>query len=595
MEGALRRLRDSLPIFEWIGEYDRTQARGDLLAGLTVGVMLIPQGMAYAVLAGVPPIYGLYASVVPLLVYPLFGSSRHISFGVNAVSMIIVASGVGAVAAEGSERYVVLAVLVTGMAGILLVGMGALRLGFLANLLSRPVIAGFATAAALIITFSQAGNFLGIDLHRSEYVHEIAIEVVGRSDAIHLPSVLIAVGGIGLIGALRWWKPIFPAELAVLVLATLSVDAFGLAARGVAIVGEIPSGLPRLALPSGEFGDVRALVPSAITLALVQFMSVVSLGRIFANRHGYEIDANRELNAVGSANVLGSLFQCIPATASFSRSAVNEQAGARTPLANAVAAGVVVVVLLFLTPFFHALPLPALAAIIIVAAMGLLDLAELRFLFRTKRVEGWVAISTFGSTLVLGVEEGLLLGIGAAVVAVLYRQSRPHVAELGHLSATREFKNVERFAKAYPIEGLMILRIEAGFSFFNAQFLKEFILEKASDGNVRAVVLDGGSINDLDTTALEALERVVETLEEQGIEIYFSGLTGPVRDVMGRSGLGEILGPDRFHMTPHRAVRHLLGKWDDEERGKGRRLELYDRSTELPEEEVEPTKEADLT
>jgi len=593
MEALLERVRGSLPIFEWIPRYGTGEARGDLVAGLTVGVMLIPQGMAYAVLAGMPPIYGLYASVVPLLVYPVLGSSRHIAFGVNAVPMIIVASGVGALAEGGTARYVQLALVLTAMVGVLQVGMGFLRLGFLANLLSRPVIAGFATAAALIITFSQAGNFLGLELSRSEYVHQIALEAFRNLDGVHTPSVAIAVGGIVLIAAMRWWKPIFPAELAVLALATLAVGVLDLDVQGVATVGEVPSGFPRLIAPGLEFGALRDLLPTAITLALVQFMSVVSLGRIFATRHGYEINPNQELNAVGAANVVGSFFQCIPASASFSRTAVNEQAGARSPLANVVAAALVGLALLFVTPLFRDLPMPALAAIIVSAAAGLVDLGELRYLFRTKRVEGWVATITFVSTLVIGVEEGLLLGIGAAVVTVLYRQSRPHVAELGHLSSTREFKNLERFAKAYPIEGLMILRIEAGFSFFNAQFLKDYILQKAGNGEIHAVVLDGGSINDLDTTALEALERIVKTLEEKGIQIHFSGLTGPVRDVMSRSGLGDLLGPGRFHMTPHRAVSHILQQWDRTEGS--RRLEIYEQSTELPEEEVQPTKESDLT
>ncbi len=593
MESALSWIQKSLPILSWIPDYEGRAARGDLTAGLTVGVMLIPQGMAYAVLAGMPPIYGLYAAVVPLLVYPLVGSSRHLATGPVAIDMLIVGAGVAGIAVEGSAPYVELVVLTTGIVALLHLAMGALRLGFLANLLSRPVIAGFATAASLIIMASQVGSFLGLDLERSEYIHVIVFEVLAQLGEIHWTSFAIAAASVAGIVGLRWWKPIFPSELVVIVGATVAVWAFDLEGLGVATVGEVPGGLPLPSAPSFSLGDLRTLLPTAITLALVQFMSVVSLGRIFASRHRYSIDANRELLAVGAANLVGSLFQCLPASGSFSRTAVNEQAGARSPLSNFVAAAVAALALLFLTPLFDDLPMSALAAVIMVAAFGLLDVAELRYLFRTKRIDGWVAILTFAATLVIGVEEGLLLGIGAATISVLYRQSRPYVAELGHLSSTRTFKNIERFAKAYPIEGLMILRIEAGFSFFNAQFLKEFILEKAAEGNVRAVVLDASSINDLDTTAIDAVEEVAEALEEQGIEIHFAGLTGPVRDVMARAGLGEVLGTGRFHITPHRAVRHILRRWDEAEGT--RKLELYQRSTELDEKDVEPTAESDLT
>ncbi len=595
MEKTLRLALQAFPILDWVPGYQRSDARGDLAAGLTVGVMLIPQGMAYAVLAGMPPIYGLYAGLVPLLVYPLLGSSRHLITGPVAIDMIVVATALGGMAQAGSGRYVELAILLTLMVGVLQLAMGSLRLGFLANLLSRPVIAGFATAAALIIIVSQIGNFLGLELGRSEHFYTTVFAAMEHLTEIHPPSVIIGVGSVLTIVVLRWWKQSFPAELAVIVGATAASSGLDLGARGVHTVGEVPSGLPSLDFPSVALGDLQNLVPAAITLSLIQFMGVVSLGRIFASRHGYSIDANRELVGVGAANVLGSFFRCLPVSGSFSRTTVNEQAGARSPLANVVAAVIVGLVLLFFTPLFDTLPMPALAGIIVVAAVGLLDLREIRYLFETKRVEGWVSLLTLGATLLIGIEAGLLIGIGAATVAVLYRQSRPYVAELGHLSATRSFKNLERFGNAYTIEGLIVLRIEAGFSFFNAEFLKDFILEKAKTGhgNVRAVVIDGSSINDLDTTALDALEDVVEELGEKGIDFYFAGLTGPIRDVMARSELGRRLGPDRFHRNPHQAVAHILDRWDEKEGTE--RLDQYERSTELPEEEIDPTAETELT
>lgn len=582
--------RRVLPIAEWLPGYGSGELEADLRAGVTVGVMLIPQGMAYAVLAGVPPIYGLYASLVPLLVYPLLGSSHHLAVGVNAHMMVVVAAGLAPFAAAGTDEYVTLAIVMAALSGLLLLGMGLARMGFMANLLSRPVVVGFTTAAALIILASQAGNLLGIDLPRTQYMHEVALQVWRRAGETSAASVALGGGCIAALIALRRWNELFPGELAVLAAATLASWGFDLGAADVQLVGSVPTGLPRLVLPEIGIGAVRELATTVIALALVQFMTVISVGRVFSSQHRYTIDPNRELVAVGSANFLGSLFQSIPVAASFSRTAVNEQVGARTPMANVVTAGIIGLTLLFLTPLFEYLPLPALAAIIIVAAVGLIDPADVRRLWRTKPSDGWVALVTFVSVLGVGIEEGILIGVSVAVVKILYRLSRPYVAELGHLPSTRSFKNVERFEEARRIPGLLILRVEAGFSFFNAKFFRDFVLAKSQRGReIRAVIIDGISINYLDSTAVEAVEEVVGTLREWGIGIHFTGLTGPVRDVVERSGLGDLLGEDHFHISPHYAVIDILDRWDDED--DGRRLERYWRSTQKRREHVEPTSE----
>ena len=591
MSEVARRIEDLIPAAEWLPSYGAPDLRGDLRAGLTVGVMLIPQGMAYAVLAGLPPIYGLYASLAPLVVYAVLGTSRHLAVGVNAPIMVIVAAGLTPLATAGSPEYVGLAVLLTAATGLLLVGMGAAQLGFVANLLSRPVIAGFTAAAALIILFSQLGNLLGLELSRTQYIHVMVIEAwegLGRASGL---SVAMGAACIAALLAFRRWTRIFPGELTVLAVATAATWLFGLGEQGVLLVGEVPAGLPPLAIPELGLEEAGRLGTTVLALALVQFMSVVSLGRVFSARYRYTIDPNQELLAVGSANLLGSLFQAIPVSGSFSRTAVNEQAGARTPLANVFAAGLIGVTLLFLTPLFRYLPMPALGAVIVVAAMGLIDVAELRELFRTKPSDGWVALLTFASVLVVGIQEGILVGVVAAVVKILYRISRPYVAELGHLPATRSFRSLDRFEEAEPLERILILRVEAGFSFFNAKFFREYVLEKSrTDTRIRAVILDGLSINYLDTTAVDAMEEVVGTLREWGIEIHLTGLTGPVRDVVKRSGLGDFIGEDHFHIAPHYAVVDILERWDEE--NGGTRLEDYWRSTQQKIEEVEPTAES---
>lgn len=595
---ALQKLRDRFEIEAlkpaWAEGYGLSSSRADLRAGLTVGVMLIPQGMAYAVLAGVPPIYGLFASLVPLLVYPLAGTSRHMAVGINAIGMLIVAAGLAPLAEPGSARYIGLALVVTISSGLIMFGMGLARLGFLANLISRPVVVGFTSAAAFLIVGSQLGNFLGLDLERSSKLYTMvaqAFEHVPRLDPLALS---MGVGSLVLIVGLRQWRKAFPAELVVVGIGAALTWLLGLSNRGLEVIGSLPSGLPHLTVPTVGLATLSDLWPTIVTLTAIHFMTIISLGRIFAARHRYTIDPNRELTAIGTSNLVGGFFQALPVAGSFSRSSVADQAGAHSPIANVFAGLLVGAALLFLTPLFSYIPMPTLAAIIILAGLGLVDIEEMRQLWRTKRSDGYIAGFTFLATLGLGVEEGILLGIVVGIGALLYRISRPHVAELGHLPATHSFKNLERFSEASVVEDILILRVEAGFSFFNAKFLRNYILKKSDDGHrrVRAVVIDGMSINYLDTTALDSLLYVVETLESWGVELHFAGLTGPVRDVVQDSVLMEHLDKDQFHRTPYHAVQHLLERWDREEGT--HRLEEYETTAQKDEQEVEPTSEADL-
>ncbi len=586
-DGTKHWIHTVFPITEWLPSYGTFDLWRDTAAGLTVGVMLVPQGMAYAVIAGLPPIYGLYAALIPLLVYPFLGTSRQLITGPVAIDMLIVATGVSMLAAPGSVRYVALAVLLAGLVGLIQIGMGAVRLGFLADLLSRPVIAGFTAAAALIIGFSQLGNVLGMELARSQYVHELIAGAWQNASSVHPTSLVIGVVSIGLLVGIRRWRPLWPEALIVVVGATLATWALGLSGQGVTVIGEIPSGLPAAELPSLQWSDVTGLMPTALTLALVQFMSVVSLGRVFAARHNTTIDANQELMAVGTANVAGSFFQSIPVSGSFSRTAVNDQAGARTPLSNVIAAALVGLTLLFLTPLFYYLPMPALAAIIMVAAAGLVDVEEMMYLFRTRKREGAIALFTFACTLIVGIQEGIVLGVGASIVAILYRVSRPKMAELGHLEDTRVFHDVARFSKATTIEGLLILRVNAAFSFANAKHFRSFILDKSAHSNhaLEGIIIDGASINDIDTTAIEALEDIIDQLDENEIDLYFTGLIGPVRDLLRRSGLQERIGTDHFFENLHEAVMYILAEQDDVDDGD--RLDAYLDTTAPPEPERE--------
>ncbi|MFB6262350.1 MAG: sulfate permease [Bradymonadaceae bacterium] len=563
-------LEDISPAARWLSGYDTSDFGGDLAAGLTVGVMLIPQSMAYAMLAGMPPIYGLYASLIPLLVYPFLGSSRHLAVGVSAVNMIIVATGVGGLV-EGpaaSDKYIQYVILLTAMTGVLEIGMAILRFGFMANFLSRPVIAGFMTAAPIIIVASQLGSLLGVDLE-GEFPWKLW-EAAERYAEIDPVAAGLGVAGIAILLTLQAWKPRWPAALLWVVLASVVSWGFGLADGGLATVagiseGPIPAGFPSFQVVHISWDAVGDLAPTAVTLALVQFMMVMSLGEAFASEHDYTIEANRELFAIGMSNLVGSFFRSIPVTGSFSRSAVNERAGAETPLANVFASALVGLTLLFLTPLFRFLPIPALASIIMVACVGMIDVPELKALLQTRWLDGAIALITFGATLFIGIQEGILLGVGMSIAVVLYEISQPNVVELGHLPGTQEFRDLERNPNAEEISGLHIMRIDSRFSFANAKVLKEELLEKVEDGSMRALIIDASGINDVDTTAEEAIRDVVEELSDHEVEFYVVGAKGPVRDMMRRSGLHELIGEENFFLNSHQAVKHLLEKWDREE------------------------------
>lgn len=560
-------LKKTFKMVEWLPGYNRSQFYGDLSAGLTTGIMFIPQCMAYAVIAGVPPIYGLYAGVIPLLVYPLFGTSKHLSVGPVAIDMLIVAAGVSLLAEPETEQYIAYTILLTLMAGALQLAMGSMRLGAVFNFFSRPVIAGFTLAAPIIIIFSQLNNLLGIDLPNTQYVILIIKEVALNLQDIHPETFILGIAAIFSLALIRYLNPMLPGSMIVLALGILVAWLTGLSASGIELVGEIPKGLPPLSLPDVNFNDVRELLSTALTLALVQFMSVAALGRAFAKRHDYMIDSNHELVAIGASNFLGSLFQSIPVSGSFSRSAAAEQANVQTPFANVITSLLIIATLLFLTPLFYYLPMPFLAAIIIVTSVNLIDIAEFRFLFLTKKSDGFIAIFTAVCTLMIGIQEGILLGVVASMVNILYRYSNPHVAELGLIPGTRTFMSLERNPEAKPVENILVLRVDASFSFVNAEFFRDYILEKSRERNksTRYVIIDGSSINTLDTTAAELLESMIKTLNNWNIELYITGLKGPVRDVIQRSGLKKLLGADHFYRDPHEAVKAILNDMDSDD------------------------------
>ena len=568
LDFLLNRIKSQFVILRWLPEYNLQKFNKDLVAGLTVGLISVPQLMAYAVIAGLSPVYGLYGSLIPLLIYPLFGTSRHLALGVVATDMIIIASGASMIAAPGTNEYVSVVLLLTMFTGLVHMGLSLLRMGFLVNLLSKPVIYGFMAAAPLIIGFSQLGNLLGFELQRSQYVWVLAMDAWNQMGSVNIWALGIGLVGIGLLIILKNRNPMFPRALLLLSIGGAGVWFFNMERFDINIIGSIPSGLPSFRIHEFSLNDFRELLPTAITLVLIQLMSVMSLGKTFANKYKYPLNPNREFFAIGIANFLGSFFQSPPISGSFSRTAVNEQGGAQTALSNVVCAAVIGLTLLFLTPLFYFIPIPALASIIIVATLSLLDFDEFLYLFRTKPIDAYIAVFTFFSVLLIGIQEGILMGIGASLVAVLYRSSRPNVAVLGHVKGSRTFRDVTENPSATPIEEILILRFDTSLSFNNAEFIKDFVIQKSEEKSkkIRAVVIDAKSINDLDTTAIDALQSVAETLSDWNIELHFGGLKTPVQKPLMRSGLARKLGGTHFHESTDKAVQYLLKKWDKQDR-----------------------------
>ncbi len=550
-----------VPLLRTLRLYERGDLRGDATAGLTTAVMLIPQAMAYAMLAGLPPIVGLYASLVPLALYAAFGSSRQLAVGPVAMVSLLVATGVGALAPVGSREFISLAVLLAGMVGLLQLAMGLVRAGFLTNFLSHPVLSGFTSAAALIIGFSQLKHLLGVSIPRSHHVHEILRGAAAQLDAINTPTVLLGVGSVALLTALKKYRPMFPRAVVVVVLGSLAAWLLGLTEEGVGIVGAVPGGLPRPQLPMMSLEAMRALLPIAVTIAFVGFMESISVAKTFARRDRYHVDANQELIGLGMANLGATIFGAYPVAGGFSRTAVNAQSGAKTPVASLITAGVVGLTLLFFTPLFFYLPKAVLAAIIMTAVFGLVDVAEVRHLWRVKRSDLALLGITFVATLTVGIELGIAAGVTASLLWFVVRKTRPHTAVLGRLPGTSVYRNVERNPSAETFPGTLIVRMDAAFYFGNVEFLRRTLqrCESAAAECLRAVVVDASAMNELDASADAALHAILEDFSQRGVRFVMAGVKGPVMDVMRRSGFDVALGRDHFFLTVHHAVAALEG------------------------------------
>ncbi|GJM32695.1 MAG: sodium-independent anion transporter [Saprospiraceae bacterium] len=536
-------MRQYLPIINWLKNYKKEWIGGDLSAGLTVGVMLIPQGMAYAMLAGLPPIYGLYASTIPLIIYAIFGTSRQLAVGPVAMVALLISSGVGQFADIGSSEFITLAILLALMVGVIQFSMGLFRLGFIVNFLSHPVIAGFTSAAALIIGFSQIKHLLGIEIPRGK-VHETLINIVQNIENINLPTFLLGVAAIVTLLAVKRLNKRIPGPLIIVLLGIIGVYLFQLTSLGVNVVGEVPGGLPAFSFPMVNIELIQRLLPTALTISFIGFMESIAVAKAIQKKHkDYEIDNNQELIGLGLANIVGSFFKAFPVTGGFSRTAVNDQGGAKTGLAAIFSAILIIVTLLFLTDYFYNLPTAVLSAIIMVAVFGLIDVAEAKHLWQTDRRDFVLFMITAVGTLVLGIEEGIILGAVLSLIVVIYNISYPHVAVLGRSKDGKIYRNIQRFEDVQQLKEILIIRFDAQLYFANVNYFKDFVwAQVANTKNIQQIILDARPINNIDSSGIHALKDLILDLRQKNIQFYMVDIKGPVRDKLQKGQLIELIG-----------------------------------------------------
>ncbi|MEO0731666.1 MAG: sulfate permease [Bacteroidota bacterium] len=555
-------LRNYFPALDWLRDYRREWLPGDLSAGLTVGVMLIPQGMAYAMLAGLPPIHGLYAATLPLILYAFLGTSRQLAVGPVAMDSLLTAVGVGAIATAGTEQFVALAAALAFLVGSIQLLGGVLRLGFLINLVSRPVISGFSSAAALIIAASQLPHLLGTTPEHSGSFAGRLIATLTTIPELHAYTLALGTGGILLMVVLRRWNRKIPAPLILVFLAVGVVYGWELAAHGVRIVGDIPAGLPAAGLALPGLDQLAALLPTAAAIALVSLMESLGVGLAVERQRGERyIVPNQELIAVGAANLGNALVGGFPGAGGFSRTAVNDQAGAKTQLAAIISAAVVLLTLLFLTPLFYYLPTAVLASIIMVAVLSLVDVATARELWHRDRSDFWMLAVTFVATLVLGIQWGIGVGVGLSLAVHVYRGMQPHVAVLGRLPGTEDYRNVARYPEAEQVAGTLVVRFDGRLYFANVTYFRQQLAQRiAARDELHTLVVNAEGIASLDSSAVAELTDLIEEQNGWGRRIIFAGLIGPVRDIFRRNGLFALVGEQNFFLQVSEAMRAVSVK-----------------------------------
>ncbi|WP_419308187.1 SulP family inorganic anion transporter [Chromohalobacter israelensis] len=558
-------LKRYLPILEWLPRYDRQTLSQDLFAAVIVTLMVIPQALAYALLAGLPAVTGLYASMLPLVAYTVFGTSRTLAVGPMAIVSLMTAAALSGIVATGTVAYSEAAATLAFLSGVMLMLMGIFRLGFFANFLSHPVISGLLSASGVLIATSQLGNLLGISMSGFTLIDQLAGLALHWRD-FSIPTALIGLGSLGFLMVMRRAGPVLKSwglsatlsgfiakagPIIAVVVSTLLVWAFDLEAQGVAVVGEIPRHLPPIALPSLEPSLLSTLWMPALLISLVGFIESVSLAQMLAAKRRQRISPDQELFALGGSNLAAALSSSMPVTGSLSRTVINFDAGARTPAAGSFAALGVALVTLYLTPLIHFLPIATLAASIIVSTFTLLDARGLKRTWRYSKRDFAAMLATIVLTFVVGVEAGVMAGVGLSLALFLYRTSRPHSALVGRVPGTEHFRNVERYATENDPH-VALLRVDESLYFANARYLEDTVYAMVAERPaLKHVVLIGSAVNLIDASALESLEAINARLEDSRVKLHLAEVKGPVMDQLKQSDFLEHLTGEVFLSTYH--------------------------------------------
>jgi len=563
-----------LPAADWLINYKGRDLSGDLSAGVITAVLLVPQAMAYSALAGLPPEVGLYASILPPILYALFGSSRVLAVGPVAVASLMVASALGMLQAPGSPEYYASALILALLVGVFLILLGVARMGFVANFISHPVMSGFISAAAIVIAISQLKHLFGLEVPRGLRVDQALGQLLTDLESTNLAALLIGLSSLMLLHAMRRYLesmvksfglsgnitsavgkagPMFLVIVMTAMAALFKLDE----TAGLHVVGSIPSGLPPLTLPLLDIEIWRDIAPSAALIAFVSFVESVAIAQFLASKRREKLDVNQELVGLGLANVGAAFTGGSPVCGGFSRSVVNFSAGANTQLAALFTAALIALSVLFFTPLFYYLPQAVLAAIIIVAVLGLVDFSALQSNWHYSKSDALSWLATFAMVFAGGVEAGILTGIALSILLLVWRSSRPHIAIVGRVGDSEHFRNVERH-HVQTCPHVLALRLDESLFFANAKFLENYLLaEVAERPAVTDIVLICSAVNTIDGSALESLDHLIDDLRSVGVTFHLAELKGPVMDRLEKTNFMRHLQPGKVFLSTHQAFADL--------------------------------------
>ncbi len=549
------------PILDWLPKYDKAWLRGDIIAAVTVWALVVPEAMAYAGIAGMPPETGLYAAPLALLGYAIFGTSRQLNVGPSSTVAALSFTVVSSIAVAGTDNFIALSVTLAILTGLILIVAGLLKWGVFADFLSKPVLGGFVIGLAISIAVGQLDKLLGFEARTINFVPDILLiaQDIGQT---HMPTLVVGVVSLGLLFFIDKFIPRLPGAITVLALAIILSGLLDLEAMGVHIVGEIPAGLPPIGLPLGiTLADILDLLPGAVAIALVGFAESVAAARSYATKYRYEVNANQEMIALGVASLGAGISQGFVVDGSLSKSAASDEAGANSQMVSLIVAGMVLVTVVALTPLFRALPEATLGAIVIHAVWHLIKLAKLKRYYRIRPIDFWAALAALVGVLLLGILAGLLLAVTISLLGLLIKAKQARTAILGKLPDEDVYRSIENHPEAKTYPGLIIFRFDEQLFFANApNFHTTVLAAVAADSSARCVLVDAESINEIDVTGLDMLAELQDELAQTGVGLRFAQMKAHIQEYMRRTNLEESIGANHFYPSVQAGVDTYLAE-----------------------------------